>query len=354
VSEHEQKPVSRMKALVMKSGLDRVPVIMSMGAYAAYISNMSSYEYYMNPKKAYEAQMWAKHLHQHDGGLSYNIPNSLVWDFGGVIEIPKSPRIALPKVIKRVVECPKDLENFKIPDLKTSIPAMKRKEFNKILIENGFGVSVSGGSPMGVAASIVGVELIMRWMYKEPELVHRLLRISTDYILKSADDTIAEFGVENCSAFSTYPNECHALISPKTFEKYSLPYVKEIHEKLIDKGIKKWTIHLCGDHTKNLDYWVKDIKLHPRSCITIGHEMDIEHVAKVFGEDHIIGGNINTTLLQLGSANEVYMEAKNIINKMKYHPGGFILAPACALSPITPPINLYAMLKAAIDFGTYN
>ena len=345
---------SRIQSLVMRNKLDRIPVVMNIGTYAAYISNVSSYEYFKDPKKAYDVQMWAKKLHRHDGGLSYGVPSSNVFDFGGELEIAKSPRISLPKVMGNIVETPEDTESFKLPDFKKRKYVMKKFEFDTILNENGFDVSITSGSPLRMAGDIAGVELLMKWMYKEPSLVHKLLRISTDYILMLADWYIEEFGVENCSAFSNYPTDSHELISPKMFEKYSLPYIAEIHDKLLKKGIKKWSIHLCGNHTKNLKYWINDIKLHERSIITIGHEMDIEKVAKIFGQDHIIGGNVNTSLLKMGSANEVYIECEDIIKKMKNHPGGFILMPACDIPAETPPINLNALLEAANKFGVYN
>jgi len=308
----------------------------------------------MYPQKAYDAHIWAKHLHGHDGNPSYNIPNGTVLDFGGDLEFSQDNKISLPRVINRCVKKPEDVETLEVPNPKESVYAKKRFEFNSILRKNGLGVSISAGSPFGVATDIVDIQLLMRWMYKKPELVHKLLRISTDYLLEVADWFIDEFGVENCSAFSTYPNECHGLISPKMFAKFSLPYVKEIHSKLISKGVNRWTIHLCGDHTNNLTYWANEIELAPRSFIYIGDDMDIQYVAKVFGKDHIIGGNLDTTLLQIGSPNEVYQEAKKIIKKMKDHPGGFVLMPACALPPHTPSANLQALVNAVNDFGKYD
>lgn len=126
-------------------------------------------------------------------------------------------------------------------------------------------------------------------------------------------------------------------MSPRIFLQFSLPYVVEIHSKLAAKGIRKWSIHLCGDHTRNLRLWTDEIPLQPRSTIHIGHEMDARQVGRTFGEDMIIGGNIPTTLLQTGTPDEVFEASRAIIERMKYHPGGFILMPACALPPLTPP-----------------
>lgn len=352
--EYKTEDVSRISKLMKGEKLDRVPVIMNIGVYAAYISNISSYEYYTDIKKAYEVQSWAQKLHRDDGGLSYYIPSGDVEDFGGELDISSNSRIALPKITKRVIKSEEDIENLKRPNLKDARYLRKKLEFDRKLMDNGSGVSFSAGSPMSIAVNLVGIELFMRWMYKAPELVQRVLRIATDYLLEVAYLYIEEFGAENCTASSSFPTESHALISPKMFEKYSLPYIVEIHEKLIEKGVKNWSIHLCGDHSKNIKYWTNDIKLSPRSLITIGEEMDIQKVAKEFGPDHIIGGNINTSLIQLGSAREVYNECEKVIKQMKYNPGGFILIPACSLPPQAPPINVHALVEAANKFGTYD
>jgi uroporphyrinogen decarboxylase len=143
------------------------------------------------------------------------------------------------------------------------------------------------------------------------------------------------------------------VVSPKVFERFSVPYVSEFHANLLAKGVKKWIVHLCGDHTRNLPHWGESIPLAPRTIFTVGHEMDIEHTAAFFGAEHIIGGNVATTTLQLGTAAEVFALCREVIGRMKYHPGGFILMPACALPPKTPPENVQAMMAAAKEFGRY-
>ncbi len=105
------------------------------------------------------------------------------------------------------------------------------------------------------------------------------------------------------------------------FEKFSLPYVIELHQKLIAKGIKKWIVHLCGDHTKNLPFWTRDIPLSSRTIFHIGYEIDIEATGRAFGEEHIIGGNVPTTLLQTGTANEVFETCREVIEKNEIPPG---------------------------------
>ena len=355
MAEDRLTTAQRMKALRLKEGLDRVPVNPGASVYVAAISGMYARDYYLDPEKALDAGIWALALHKYDGAPSYNIPDWAGWDFGGEMEFPTSPRISLPYLSRRAVNKPEDVEKLKMPDFDTAPALSRRAQFSRLARAKGFGASIPAGSPMGIAGAIMGAETLMRWLLKEPDLVHRVLRLATDFILAVADREIAEFGVENCSAHSTYPLECHALISPRTFEKFSLPYVREIHQKLLAKGLQRWVIHLCGDHTNNLPCWTGgQIPLPPRTVFHLGHEADLQHFAAALGDNHIIGGNVNTTLLQTGTANEVYEASRQIIAKMKHSPGGFILMPACALPALTPPVNIQAMLQAARDFGSYD
>ena len=81
----------RMKALVEKKGLDRLPVNPSVGRQAAAVSGVSAREYYLEPEKAFQAQLWARDLYQHDAAPSYGIPDWGGWDFGGDLQFPPSP-----------------------------------------------------------------------------------------------------------------------------------------------------------------------------------------------------------------------------------------------------------------------
>lgn len=344
----------RMKALVNGQGLDRVPVNPSITVHAAMISNMYARDYYLHPEMAYEAQTWAKKLYNHDSGIGYAIPEWYCWDFGGELEFPDYPKIALPRVIKRPVTSIKDIENIQMPNPRKAPAASRVFKFSKMVYKSSGKVSISAGAPMNIAGGILGTETLMKWMIKSPELVHRVLRVGTDYLIEMAKMHVEEFGAENVSAGANLPLDSHAIISPKMFERFSLPYIHEIHETYIAMGIKKWGIHLCGDHIKNLTYWKNDIKLMPRTVFTPGSEMDIEVVAKELGKEYIVGGNVKNLTLQLGTPREVYEESRQVIEKMKYNPGGFILNPDCALSPLTPSANVFAMIQAARDFGQYS
>ncbi|MDT3701252.1 MAG: uroporphyrinogen decarboxylase family protein [Thermincola sp.] len=339
----------RMRALALRQGLDRVPVNPFALGWVAPVYGMTCKEYFLEPEKAFEAQLWAMETYQYDATPIFNNPNWAGWDFGGVLQFPESMPNTFPTIKKAVLKAD-DLEKLTLPDLDTAPGISRMLQFARLCRAKGYPASITSGSVFGIAATVMDNDMVFRWLHKDPELAHRIFRLAADYILKIADRYIEEFGAENCTSFATYPLE--NLLSNKFFEKYSLPYIQEIYSYLVDRGVKKLFIHLCGDHTKKLSFW-QDVKLAPRTIFTIGDDMDIEATAKAIGEDHIIAGNLSTQLLFSGRPDQVFKESCDIITKMKDNPGGFILMPACAMPIETPPVNVYAMLKAARTVGQY-
>ncbi|MDY6972841.1 MAG: uroporphyrinogen decarboxylase family protein [Thermodesulfobacteriota bacterium] len=344
----------RMMALMANQGLDRVPVMPFALGYTAKISGMTLKEFYMQPEKAFRAQGLAAELHGYDGtGPSYMFLDWEGWEFGGEMKFPESYKQGGPTLAKSPVEKPEDVENLRMPNPRTSTNAVPLfLQAGRMLREMGFPATLSIGSPTNAAAAIVGKDKMLRWYLKEPELVHAVMRKATDFILATAHYFIDEFGSENCAATEGLPLDSNLLISSQTFKKFSYPYIKEIHERLLAKGVNSFFIHLCGDHTANLPYW-RDIPLPPRSVISIGSQTDIEATAKAFGENHIVAGNVPTSVLQTGSPEDVMEACRVCIEKGKDLPGGFILMPECEMPPLAPPVNVHAMLKAAREYGAY-
>lgn len=346
----------RMKRLFAGQPIDRVPVIPHMEAFAGVMCGMSTYEWYNFPENAYRSQEWCQELFGYDGGKEYDVSSGLAGDFkGGEVVIPKEPRLCLPYAAKLAAPTEEDVEKLELPkSIEETFDAKRILEFNRICYKNGEGVSVFGGSPTSVAQYLVGIENLLRWMTKKPELVHRIMRFSTDYIYFIAKTYLKEFGPEPLGSGLACPIESNALMSPKMFEKFCLPYIVEIFETYKKWGIPITGLHLCGKHDKNLEILKKSIPFHGRTLITVGAETDLEKLGEIMGPDFILGGNVKSITLQMGTPEEVYEESAAIIRKMKYFSGGFVLTPECTLSYLTSPANFYAMIKAAKEVGRYD
>lgn len=352
-SADELTPGERVRRLFAGEPLDRVPVNAFASAYAGIVSGVTFEDYYLRPEVALRAQQWAGALHGWDGSPAYAMPAWGTWDFGGEIAFPDTPEGGFPYAATHVAETPADVEALTVPDPLTAPATSRTIRFARLGWEQGVAPSVTGGSPIFEAVQMVGAETLMRWFRKEPATVDRLLSLITDYILAIADIFVDEFGPENVTVFEAFPTESHAFVSPRVFERFTLPQEVRIHEHLLGRGVNSWVIHLCGDHHKNLSLWRDAVPLPQRPVVSIGTEMDFAEVGAVFGDNSIVGGNVSTTLLQTGSPDDVVEASRLCIERGLRHPGGFVLMPACGLPPFARPANVHAMIEAARRFGRY-
>lgn len=343
----------RMKLFFSGEKIDRIPMYSSATMYSGMRKGLSSGEFYFDVKKSYHCQKDVIDENGYDDLPCYDLPNGEILDFGGELIIKENEEVSLPLIKKYVIESIEDARNFQLPPLGERKFTNLNIDFLKYAQQQGqFGVSISAGSPFTMVGSMVKTELFMRWLVKEKDVINHLLEIAKKYILESADLYIEEFGIERCSAFSNYPFESNNLISPRIFKKFAYPSMMEVHEKLREKGITNFGIHLCGNHNKNLEFF-KDLKLSPRSFISSDEANPLLKVSEILGKEHIYGGNISSSLLVNGSADQVYNRSREIIQDMKYNEGGFILMPSCDLPINTRPENLDAMMKSVEEFGRY-
>jgi uroporphyrinogen decarboxylase len=79
----------------------------------------------------------------------------------------------------------------------------------------------------------------------------------------------------------------------------------------------------------------------------------LETAAEYFPND-IIEGNLDTTIIQNGTPDQVYKAAGKVIEQGKSLANGFIFRPACELPPLASVENVMAMTRAVNDFGWYD
>ena len=86
--------------------------------------------------------------------------------------------------------------------------------------------------------------------------------------------------------------------------------------------------------------------------IGIGPEIELETAAKYFPDD-IILGNLDPTIVQSGTPEEVYEATKECVERGKKLECGYIFSTGCDLPPRAPVENVKMMTKAVEDFGWY-
>ena len=197
--------------------------------------------------------------------------------------------------------------------------------------------------PITSAGSIWGMENLMRNMIKNPDLVHKVLEISTDSIINFLNAQM-EQGVDMVALAD--PSASCTCISPQFFQKFTVPYLKKIVRKV---NSPTFMIHICGE-TFNI---LKILAKIPKIMTISVDDVNMKEAKKEFGKRFVVlMGNVSTEVMRYGTAQQVEQEAKKCIQDAG-EGGKFILSTACDLSPKTPPNNINALINAGKKYGTY-
>jgi len=342
----------RMKALATEQRPDRVPIMPLMQGFCAKNVGYTVASLYNDPEKSFWAQVWTQEQYDHDGSPGWGYASYPAWEFGGEVRFPTKEWEQAPSIVRFPAQSEEDVYKLESPDVKTAGSIPLAMEFFKLCEKHNMAISVNAGSPFTWAGNLCGVDKLCRWMVKKPELAHRLLRLATDYALQLVQYYADTFGAKRISASTGMPSDANYVISPKHFQEFALPYLKELHEKILAMGVRRIFCHACGDHNLNLPY-LAQVPMGSGGIVSFGHEVDLTIAIKYFGDSCIVAGNVEPQVVQNGTPETVYELTKQCIEKAKYAPHGFILMTGCELPPMAPPYNVYAMKKAVNDFGWY-
>jgi uroporphyrinogen decarboxylase len=272
------------------------------------------------------------------------------------MKMPESEFSQAPTVSRFPIETEEDALNFKIPALEKMPGVEREKRFHEMARGASpnfepFSICLYAVSPFEVAGRLCRLENLARWMVRRPEIVHHLLRLTTDFLLVLTAYWKETFGTEGVLARGGGVSSSNQIISPRQFKQFILPYHKEAHEKVLEMGYRHIYAHICGDHNLNLPYWTQVLMGDP-GIISIGHEVDLETAASYFPND-VIAGNLKPVILQTATPDEVYEETRKVIEKGKRLSGGYIFSLGCQLPPRSSLSNIKAMNQAIDDYGWY-
>jgi uroporphyrinogen decarboxylase len=246
-----------------------------------------------------------------------------------------------------------DLEGLELPDVRKAGSLPIAMEFSRLQQKWGMQVTVVLGGNFTVAGNICPVGTLCRWMLKRPGAAHRLLQFASDHILDVVRHWVDTFGAEKVIPNLWEPLAANNIISPRQFATFALPYIKETNEKILALGVRHILYHICGEHTMNLPYWAQ-VPMGDPGLVTFGHQVELHKAIEHFGDTCIVVGNVNPSVIQSGTAQEVYELSRRCIEVAKSAPRGFMLMSGCELPPMAPPYNAYQMTKAIRDFGWYS
>jgi uroporphyrinogen decarboxylase len=133
------------------------------------------------------------------------------------------------------------------------------------------------------------------------------------------------------------------VISPRTFERFSFPYLQKVFRAWHDYGVTCALLHICGNSTKVLELYAAT----GADLVEVDHVVDLGVAKQRIGHQVALVGNVDTvTELLQGTPATVAASAQRCIDQAGGG-GGFLLGSGCIVPRYTPIENVQAMVRVA-------
>ena len=206
-------------------------------------------------------------------------------------------------------------------------------------------INMTTSGPFTSAAGIRGTDKFLRDLHKNPGFAHRLLRLTTDTIIRfgrAAFRVGARIGLAD-------PTSSGTMISSRHFREFALPYLKEVVSAIAEttgaplRSISAATRLKSGAKWRHRSLDTQSRQRH-RSCRSQGSGRPSGGAA---GQYSARGRHVP------GKTGGCAGQRRGMPGQGLGLPKGYILGLGCGLPIDTPPENIHALVAAAREFGRW-
>jgi uroporphyrinogen decarboxylase len=335
----------RIAAAVTGKPYDRIPVNLLISDYAARVIGVTVGEYNNSARLMAKGQVTAWRTYGADNintgpGLT-GIPEAI----GSRLAFPDNS----PYVADYAVKSEADLDRLKVPDPERDGRLPLFLEAASIVVKEVGDlapINLTTSGPFTSAAGIRGTDIFLRDLHKNPQFAHRLLRLTTDTIIRFA---VAARGVGARIGLAD-PTSSGTIISHSHYLEFALPYQKEVVSAIREATGAPPSLHICGNSTK---IW-SEMADTGAAILSLDDEIDLAEAKVRVGHRVVLLGNIRpVAAMFLGQPANVRDNVKECLAKAWDSPKGYILGLGCGLPINTPPENIHALVGAAREYGRW-
>ena len=244
----------------------------------------------------------------------------------------------------RVINKPEDIDELQIPNPETDglLPFMlNRLKLAQPAIEaagHSIRFSVSRG-PLNVASFLMGTTELMTTMMIEPERVHKLLRIITDFLKKW--HRLQRKTISTIDGILML-DDIVGFIGEDEFMEFGYPYLKELYDA--DVSVKFF--HNDADCSVSVKYY-------PEIGINLynpGLDLSISEIQKETNNQLVVLGSLPPRdVLAACTPEEVYQKTKEMLESVE---NKSMFIPSCGggMPPNVSTENIKAFIKAVKEF----
>ena len=338
----------RVTAAIQGKPVDRVPVIPQITYTTAQITGVGLVEALNSPEKTAEALLSGWRQIGYDAVYagwesSFNL---LAEAMGCTMRYPEGD---VPQVIEQIVKGPDDLDKVSVPDPFATgrLPVhMKTVELIKREVGDEAPIFSYVPGPFTLAGQLCSASKLMTSTLRDPQFVHDLTEITSAASVRYAEANV-EAGVDVIVVSD--PTASLSLISPRMFDTFAAPRIKEVLDAAAQKGAVI-SLHVCGQTTPILDLMCDT----GAQILEVDHLVDLSEAKEKAGHRVCLQGNINPAdPLFKGTPEAVDQAAKQCLAQAASG-GRFILSSGCEIPPLAPIANIEAMVQAAQKYGGYD
>lgn len=237
----------------------------------------------------------------------------------------------VPTVVGRVIESEADLDTIRRPvvgDGRTG-EYLKAAKFAKELISDR---PVFAGmiGPYSLSGRLMDMTELMINLVEEPEFVHRVLQLSTDFLVAYAK-ALKQTGADGI----IIAEPAAGLISPNQCRDFSSPYVRQIVDAVKDDSFFV-ILHNCG----NTVGMVQHMAATGADGLHFGNAVDMKDILPQVPADVLAFGNLAPAqVFRNGTAEEVAAGTEALKELLPKYPN-FLLSSGCDIPPGTPMANI--------------
>lgn len=333
----------RVLATIDLKETDRIPVVPHQCGWSSKLIGRTWAEHANDPEVHAAAQL-AVLEHTGTDGLVVNIGSPVEAHAVGcpVVEEDYNP----VRISGAIISSVEDVEKLAMPDpwndpyMRTMLDAMRILKG-----EVGDRVAIWGGvnAPFQVGGLLRGLKEWMRDTIKAPEIIAATLEFATPLVEMWAR-RLVQAGADVILMGDSLASR--DVISVTDYQRWAVETERVVMEAVQDEGGKAM-LHICG---RTDDRWREMTGSHA-DIFDLDSPVDLAAAKAAVGDRVAIRGNVDTTLLAMGSAENVTAATIDLIDRVG--PGGWIIGSGCELGHLTPVENVIAMVEASKTHGQF-
>jgi uroporphyrinogen decarboxylase len=292
-------------------------------SYQALRKKHSLYDLFFTPDLALQATLLPVDEIGVDAAILFSDITVIVKALGMQLDFKEG----IGPVIEPRIECASQIDNLPSPSMESLEPIAEtirllRKELKVPLI--GF-----CGGPFTVASYMIerksgsDLPLIKRWLYCEPQSLHRLLRRLTD-----ATKDYLDLQIDNgAQAIQVFDSWAHVLTLPD-LQTFCLPYHRELIEHVQQRGVPAISF------MRSSCLHIQEIAAFKPDAISCDWQRPLSAMRKAIGPEIALQGNLDPDLL-FAPLDLIESKTRELLASMDSDPG-FIVNLGHGVKPEIP------------------